>query len=205
MSKVSFLLSFFVLAVFLTTAPAAEITGKVTPQGLRTPEDILVYLDQAPGFSKAPKQEYVMDQKDLTFLPHVLVVPEGATVAFPNNDKVDHNVFSLSRTKKFNFGSYQPGVSHSVTFDKPGIVELRCDIHAEMKAYILVMKSPYYGLTDKNGVYKIDLSGLPAGQYKLKTWHEKLKSETMTVDLDGTSSKQVDLKLHRGTPGVLYK
>ena len=205
MKKSLFLLSLFVLVLSLSAASAAELTGKVSPQGLRTPDDILVYLDKTPGFSKAPQQEYVMDQKNLTFLPHMLVIPQGATVAFPNNDKVDHNVFSLSRTKKFNFGSYKPGVSHKVVFDQSGIVELRCDIHAEMKAYILVMKSSYYGLTDKSGNYKIDISGLPAGQYILKTWHEKLKSEAMTVDLDGSSSKVIDLKPHRGTPGVLFK
>lgn len=205
MKKNLFLLSLLLLIISVPPAAAGEITGKVTAQGLREPKDILIYLDKTPGSDKVPQQDYVMDQNNLTFLPHVLVIPQGATVAFPNNDKVDHNVFSLSRTKKFNFGSYKPGESHSVVFDKPGIVELRCDIHAEMKAYILVMKSSYYGLTDKDGRFKIDVSDLPAGQYRLKTWHEKMKSEASMVDLEGSSSKEINLKLHRGTPGVLYK
>ena len=198
-------MSFLLVAFSLSVASAAEISGKVMAQGLMEPNDILVYLTKTPGFTKPPQKTYVMDQRNLTFLPHVLVIPVGAKVAFPNNDKVDHNVFSLSLTKKFNFGKYGPGVTHSVRFDKPGIVELRCDIHAEMRAYILVMKSPYYALTDENGQYRIDISGLPAGHYVLHTWRNKLKNHATPIELNGTSSKVVDLKLHRGIPGVLYK
>lgn len=146
-----------------------------------------------------------MDQVNLTFLPHVLVIPKGATVSFPNNDKVDHNVFSLSRTKKFNFGSYKPGQSHDVVFDKPGIVELRCDLHAEMIAYILVMKSPYYDITDNKGKFTIDVSSLEPGKYYLKTWHEKLRSKRTVVELAKDGFPRVSIKLKRGAPGVLYK
>lgn len=204
MKKIFFLVSFLLLAFSLSAASAAELTGQVKALGLMEPKDILVYLTKTPGFTKPPQKTYVMDQRNLTFLPHVLVIPLGATVAFPNNDKVDHNVFSLSRTKKFNFGKYKPGVSHSVRFDKAGIDELRCDIHAEMRAYILVMKSPYYALTDENGRFKIDISGLPPGKYRLKTWHSKLKNGSMIIELNG-GSKEVNIKLHRGIPGVLYK
>jgi plastocyanin len=203
--KIVFLASFILIAFSISAAGAAELSGQVNALGLREPNDILVYLAKTPGFTEAPTKQYVMDQRDLTFLPHVLVIPRGATVAFPNNDKVDHNVFSLSRTKKFNFGKYAPGVSHNVRFDKAGIVKLRCDIHAEMRAYILVMKSPYYALTDENGRFKIDISGLPAGRYELKTWHSKLRNSTTPVELNGGSSKVVNLKLYRGIPGVLYK
>jgi hypothetical protein len=141
----------------------------------------------------------------------------GSTVQFPNNDQVDHNIFSMSRTKKFNLGSYKPGDSKAVLFDKPGIVELRCDVHAEMAAYILVMKSPYFAVTDKKGNFQIpdsaylqqvDLADLPAlapGKYGIKTWHEKLKTQKKSVMVPEDGDVTVQLNLKRGVPSVLYK
>jgi plastocyanin len=86
---------------------AGNIKGAVKVKGLRTPENILVYLSKAPPATEdLSKVKFVMDQRNLEFVPHVLPVLVGATVDFPNNDKVDHNVFSMSRTKKFNLGSY---------------------------------------------------------------------------------------------------
>ncbi len=206
MNKKILLISCFLIFFWsISTAFGSDLTGKISPQGLRKLDNILVYLTKTPGFSKPPKQAFVVDQNNLTFLPHVLVIPAGSSVAFPNNDKVDHNVFSLSRTRKFNFGSYKPGQSHSVIFEKPGIVELRCDLHSEMISYILVMKSQYYALTDKRGTFKIDASKLPAGKYFLKTWHEKLKNSRTEIELPGDTGKQMNIKLKRGTPGVLYK
>jgi plastocyanin len=152
-----------------------------------------------------PEEPFILDQNNLTFLPHILVIPKGSTVSFPNNDKVDHNVFSLSRTRKFNFGSYKPGESQNVTFDKAGIVELRCDLHSEMISYILVMKSNYFALTDKKGDFTMDVSGLASGKYFLKTWHEKLKNSKMAIELPDVSAKKLTIQLKRGAPGVLYK
>jgi plastocyanin len=197
---------------------AGDIKGTVTAKGLRTPENILVYLTQAPpGAADLSKVKFIMDQRNLEFVPHVLPVLIGATVDFPNNDKVDHNVFSMSRTKKFNLGSYPAGESKSVVFDKPGIVELRCDVHAEMAAYILVMKNPYFAVTDKQGHFiipasnhlkQIGLTGvkdLAPGNYFIKTWHEKLKTLRKAVVVPENGDVTIQLDLARGTPGVLYK
>ena len=197
---------------------AGDIKGTVKAKGLRTPENILVYLTQAPpGAADLSKVKFIMDQRNLEFVPHVLPVLIGATVDFPNNDKVDHNVFSMSRTKKFNLGSYPAGESKSVVFDKPGIVELRCDVHAEMAAYILVMKNPYFAVTDKQGHFEIPdssileqtgLSGvkdLAAGKYFIKSWHEKLKTQKQAVIVPENGDITIQLDLTRGTPGVLYK
>jgi plastocyanin len=196
----------------------ANIKGAVKVKGLRTPENILVYLTKAPpGAEDLSKLKFVMDQRNLEFVPHVLPILVGATVDFPNNDKVDHNVFSMSRTKKFNLGSYTAGESKSVVFDKPGIVELRCDVHAEMAAYILVMKNPYFAVTDKQGHFEIPdsstlkqsgLSGgkdLPPGKYFIKSWHEKLKTQKQAVIVPENGDVTIQLDLTRGTPGVLYK
>jgi plastocyanin len=197
---------------------AGNIKGTVKVKGLRTPENILVYLTKAPpGAADLSKVKFIMDQRNLEFVPHVLPVLVGATVDFPNNDKVDHNVFSMSRTKKFNLGSYTAGESKSVVFNKPGIVELRCDVHAEMAAYILVMKNPYYAVTDKQGHFEIPgsstleqtgLSGvkdLAAGKYFIKSWHQKLKTQKQTVIVPENGDVTIQLDLTRGTPGVLYK
>lgn len=215
--KISFLLLLLMLWGFLDSAFAGKIEGSIKVKGLRSPANILVYLTKAPAISPdLSGAKVIIDQRNLTFIPHVLPILVGTTVHFPNNDKVDHNVFSLSRAKKFSLGSFKPGEIKTVLFDKPGIVELRCDVHAEMAAYILVMRNPYWAKTDEKGRFEIPdsddlknlgISGvedLPPGKYFLKTWHEKLKSKRTTVIVE---KEEVDLQLNltRGTPSVLYK
>jgi len=213
-----FSIVFLTFLYFPAQALAGKIKGTVKAKGLRTPENILVYLTKAPpATADLSNLKFVMNQRNLEFIPHVLPVLVGATVDFPNNDKVDHNVFSMSRTKKFNLGSYPAGESKSVVFDKPGIVELRCDVHAEMAAYILVMKNPYFAVTDKKGHFEIPdssylkqsgLSGLKdlaPGKYFIKSWHPKLKTQRQAVILPENGDVTIQLDLTRGTPGVLYK
>jgi plastocyanin len=213
-----FLFFIFAAVAFPANALAGKIKGKVKVKGLRTPADIVVYLTKAPAPDiDLSKAKFVMDQQNLEFIPHVLPIPVGSTVLFPNNDKVDHNVFSMSRTKKFNLGSYKPGESQTVLFDKPGIVEVRCDVHAEMAAYILVMKNPYFAVTDKQGNFEIpdagylkhagleEIADLPPGKYSAKTRHEKLKTQKQSVIVPGSGDVAVQLDLKRGVPSGLYK
>jgi len=209
----------FILFLYLPgQAMAGKITGTVKVNGLRSPADILVYLVKAPPVQEdLSKTTFIMDQQNLTFNPHILPIPVGASVDFPNNDKVDHNIFSLSRTKKFNLGSYKPGDNKTVLFDKPGIVELRCDVHAEMAAYIMVLKNPYFAVTDDQGRFEIPdskhieqngikgMKDLPAGNYVLKIWHEKLKTQKQTVTIPENGDVSVEITATRGPPGVLYK
>jgi plastocyanin len=199
-------------------AMAGKITGTVKTKGLRSSADILVYVVKAPPVQEdLSRTKFIMDQQNLTFNPHILPIPVGASVQFPNNDKVDHNIFSLSRTKKFNLGSYPPGESKTVLFDKPGIVELRCDVHAEMAAYIMVLKNPYFSVTDDQGRFEIPdskqleqsgikgIKDLPEGNYILKTWHEKLKTQKQKITIPKNGDVTVEITATRGTPGVLYK
>ena len=211
----------FALLAFLSfpvNTFAGKIKGTVKAQGLRTPANVLVYITKMPQMNvDLSKTNFVMDQRNLEFIPHVLPVPVGSSIVFPNNDKVDHNVFSMSRTKKFNLGSYKPGESKTVVFDKPGIVELRCDVHAEMAAYILVMKNPYFAVTDKKGNFQIPdatylqqaglegIADLPPEKYFIKTWHEKLKTQKKAVTVPGNGNVTIQLNLKRGVPSVLYK
>jgi plastocyanin len=215
---VMFSLAVLGLMVFPANTLAGKIKGTVKVKGLRTPADIVVYLPKAPAVDvDLSKTKFVMDQQNLAFIPRVLPIPVGSTVLFPNNDKVDHNVFSMSRTKTFNLGSYEPGQSQTVVFDKPGIVELRCDVHAEMAAYILVMKNPYFAVTDRKGNFEIPDSGylqqvglegiadLPPGKYSIKTRHEKLKTQKKSIVVPDSGDGTVQLGLKRGVPSVLYK
>lgn len=213
-----FLWIVLMLAVFPGVAAAGKIAGTVKTSGLRTPANVLVYLSEAPPASgDLSGVKFVIDQRNLEFIPHVLPVLVGAAVEFPNNDQVEHNVFSLSRTKQFNLGSYKAGESKTVIFDKPGIVELRCDVHAEMAAFILVLKNPYFALTDEKGRFEIPDSSylkqiglavpekLPPGKYFVKTWHEKLKTQSQDVVVPESGDVTIQMDLTRGVPGVLYK
>lgn len=196
---------------------AGGLSGVVKPQGLRSAEGILVYVVKAPdpGLDLSGAN-FVMDQRRLTFLPHIMPIPVGAKASFPNNDEVAHNVFSLSKVKSFNLGSYSPGKSESVIFDKPGVIELRCDVHQEMSAYIIALKNPYFAVTDKNGRFTIPdpkylkahgikaPPALPPGNYRVKSWHEKLKTASQKVEITGGDVK-IELKPKRGAPGALYK
>lgn len=199
-------------------ALAGTITGTVKVRGLPSPANVLVYVAKAPAVNlDLSGVKFTMDQRDLTFVPHVLPVLVGSNVQFPNDDKVAHNVFSLSRTKPFNLGSYGPGVSKTVLFDKAGVVELRCDVHAEMSAYILVMENPYWAVTDEKGQFKIPdqaylaqhgikgLKDLPPGTYVVKTWNEKLKTQEATVEVPKDGEVTLHLDLTRGAPSALYK
>ena len=111
-----------------------------------------------------------MDQRNETFVPHVLAVDTGTLVDFPNNDSIYHNVFSLSKPKRFDLGRYAKGKSRAVRFDRPGIVRVFCEIHSHMSAFVLVFSHPYYAPTDSDGRYRID--NIPPGTYTVSAWHE---------------------------------
>ena len=112
-----------------------------------------------------------MVQRNKRFSPHVLVVQAGSMVQFPNEDPFFHNVFSLFAGKRFDLGLYEAGSSRSVRFDHPGASFLFCNIHPEMTAVIVVVPTPYYGLSDAAG--RISIAGVPDGRYQLKVWHER--------------------------------
>lgn len=215
------LMTMAALAALVAIPPAAlagSISGRVTVQGLRSPAGVLVYVSNGPQVDlDVSRAAFTMDQKNLAFLPHVLAVPVGAKVSFPNNDQVNHNVFSLSETKKFNLGSYGPGQAKEVVFDQPGLVELRCDVHAEMKAYIAVLKSPYWALTDEKGAFSLpdaallakaglkEVPPLAQGKYRIRFWHPKLKTKSVKAEVGPDGKAEVSITLKRGPAGALYK
>ena len=171
------------LLLFVGIAHAGEIKGKVTgPAGTTT----VVYVDAIPGQTfPAPTKHTTMDQKNLKFDPHVLVVLKGTTVDFLNSDTVLHNVFwpSISGNKKLtqNLGTWPKGEHKSYTFDIEGVAPLLCNVHPEMAGYVVVVPTPYFAVTDATGNF--DIKDVPAGKYTLKTWSEKGKPTTAPVEV----------------------
>ncbi len=169
-------------------AMAGDIQGKVTASGLRSPENIVVYVDAIAGKTfPAPSQHAIVDQKNLKFVPHVIAVLKGTTVEFLNSDSVGHNVFwpSVGGNKKLghNLGTWPQGVKKSFTFDELGAAPLLCNVHPEMSGYVFVTPTPYFAVTDKDGQYEI--KGVPPGSYTVKTWSEEGKPVAQGVEVGG--------------------
>jgi plastocyanin len=122
-----------------------------------------------------------MDQRNETFTPHVLAIDVGTLVDFPNNDETFHNVFSLSKTRRFDLGRYGRGRSKTIRFDRPGIVRVFCDIHSHMSAFILVFNHPYHAMTDDDSRYRID--NIPPGTYTVTAWHEGSARDTRSITI----------------------
>jgi plastocyanin len=152
---------------------AGTIKGKVTVPHARTFADIVVYIDKAPGEFPPPKQHAVMDQKNLTFVPHVMPVVVGTTVDFLNSDQVLHNVFTPDKCAgKFNLGTWPKGEIRSFTFDTLGCSPVvLCNVHPEMEGFIVVLQNPHFAVTDKSGLYAIP--NVPEGRYVIKVWNRK--------------------------------
>jgi len=152
--------------------------------------NIVVYLEGQSlkrESQHAPSHSQI-DQRNAEFFPHVLPVLRGTVVSFINRDNVYHNVFSLSPAKKFNIGRRPTGQAAPVVMDKPGVVEVFCDIHSNMAAYILVLDNDFFTQPNKHGNYSMD--HIPVGTYTLKVWHERLSSQeqTITISPNGTTT-----------------
>ena len=173
------------------------ITGTVQCRRVRHSGGAVVYIEKV-GDNKydAPTEHGIVDQQNLLFIPHVLAVQKGTTVDFPNNDQVRHNVFSPPDCcNQFNLGTYDVGASKPFTFTESWEVPLLCNVHAEMAAFVVVLDNPYFGVTAKDGSYTIN--NVPPGTYKLKTWHEKLRTEEQDVTVEGGKTVEADFLLKK--------
>ncbi len=167
------------LIPLILTLQLGSVSGVVTDRG-RPVSDAVVWL---VGDGSAAPIKATIDQKNKKFTPHVLVVPAGSTIDFPNKDDFFHNVFADYNAKKFDLGMYPKGQTKTVTFDKPGLVSILCNMHSEMSAFVMVVKSRHYTMTDKNGRYT--LSNVKPGSYSLEAWHESGKVAKIATDIKG--------------------
>jgi plastocyanin len=188
------------LIIFLPayTVTAGGITGTVKAKGAKNGGDAVIYVEKVPGKTfPAPKDHLRMDQKNMTFIPHVLPVLAGTTVDFLNSDDVLHNVFSPDKcAEKFNLGSWPKGQTKSYTFKDAGCtVTLLCNVHPEMEGYVVVLDNPYFAVSTKDGNYVI--KDVPPGKYTLKIWHERLKGQDVVVDVPEKQNVTADFDIHR--------
>ncbi len=173
------------------------IKGKVKCRRVRHSGDTVVYIEKVGDNKYDPPQERgAVDQINLTFIPHVIAIQRGTTVDFPNSDLVRHNVFSPpGSSNPFNLGTYDIGGSKPFTFDNSGEVPILCNVHAEMSGYIVVLDNPYFAVTKRDGSFTID--NVPAGAYKLMTWHEKLRTEEQEIKVEGGKTIEVSFTLKK--------
>jgi len=147
------------------------VDALVPPRDLPDRRRSVVYLEAAPAtIEGGARVRASMDQRNETFVPHVLAVRSGTVVDFPNSDPIYHNVFSLSRVVAFDLGRYAAGRSKSVRFERPGVVRVFCDIHSHMSAFVLVFGHEYFALTAEDGSYRLE--HVPPGTHTVAVWNE---------------------------------
>jgi plastocyanin len=159
-------------------------------------KNVVIYLEPAPPgvAARSPAASHpVMKQEGLTFVPHVLPVLKGATVEFPNEDPIFHNVFSLSKASSFDLGRYPRGASKSVRFDEPGIVKVFCHIHSDMSAVIIVLDNPFFTAPDTEGRFQID--GIPSGDYRAVGWHERSRPQVLKVRIEPGQASVLNFRI----------
>jgi plastocyanin len=136
----------------------------------------LIPLDPPAPTLTPPAEPVIITQEGEEFSPYVTPVVAGTRVLFTNRDKVQHHVYSLSKTKRFDIPLFGAEAKPSVLFDKPGVVALGCNIHNWMSSYVVVVATPFFAKTPADGA--VTLTGLPPGNYRLEIWHPRLASET---------------------------
>lgn len=210
----------FALAVLIAAVPApgsaGDVTGTITlkavPQDTTnrraypgqsrghedaaTPprnalEDVVVYLEGATA-GNGHRPPPVLAQKGKSFVPQVLPIKVGTEVGFPNQDPFFHNVFSYSKITAFDLGRYPQGQSRTNRFDHVGLVKVFCEIHSQMRAYVLVLDTDAFCVADTGGRYTI--TGVPPGKYNLVAWHPTKKPKTVPVEI-GDEPRVVDIDL----------
>lgn len=180
--------AYFVLGI---ARLASTVSGRITLPNGRPAVQAIVSL---AGSERAkPLAKAVVDQRDRRFIPHISVVTVGTEVDFPNHDFISHNVFTEFNSTRFDFGVYPKGTSKRQKFMRTGLAVIMCSIHPDMGAYIMVVDTPYYAVTDKEGRYRI--SGVPNGRYKVDVWHESGAGKKSETVIGGDS--QLDIALAR--------
>jgi len=198
-------LSILFFTIFLVTARTTHLTfaeekglgtinGTVKAKKAKYLRDTLVYIENVTNSFEPPQEHTVMDQKNMTFIPHILPLLKGTTVDFLNSDMVQHNIYSPDAVAdNMNLGTWLKGEVRSFTFNKLGVASMRCNAHVDMLAYVLVLQNPYFARVNNDGSFSI--TNLPEGKYTVKLWHERYKAEDRQVEAKANVSATVEFEL----------
>jgi len=186
--------------VKLTLAPAAPSAATAyerravgpRPKALPEMRSVVVYFSDLPASKAAPIKASIA-QKDEQFVPHLVAVTVGSSVAFPNDDPFFHNVFSLSRGSSFNLGRYPSGSSRAWVFNRPGIVKVFCEIHSQMSAVVRIFDHGWFVIPSEDGTFAID--EVPPGEHTLVAWHERIGERRERVTIRPGAATQVAFTL----------
>ncbi|MBI1182169.1 MAG: hypothetical protein GC201_16625 [Alphaproteobacteria bacterium] len=179
------ILALVLMALSAGPALADDVVAHVTDSQGAPLADAVVTLTPDTLPPLGPPADAIVDQVNLQFVPYVTVIRAGATVTFPNSDKVRHHVYSFSPAKTFELPLYPSGSSPSLQFDKPGVVPLGCNIHDWMLAYIYVSATPYFAKTGGDG--RATLAAVPGGTYAARVWHPRL------VGTEAATTRRVEI------------
>lgn len=196
-------------------AQTGSVAGTVALKGAKgSQKGVVVYLENVPGTPSIPKNHAIIRQREKQFEPPLTVVVKGTTIDFPNEDKIFHNVFSVSRPARFDLGLYKSGTQKSVEFKRAGVVDVYCNIHPDMIAKVKILENGFYTITDGKGAFRID--GVPEGTYPVVAWLPTGDEAKGSVTVKAGESADVKLELSEtvkaethtrkdGTPYGRYK
>ena len=222
MRRLPIIVMFAGMVIFVGDARSKPSTGSVRGtvtvsakgKAKSDKKGVVVYLEGVPGTPPVPKDHAVIRQREKQFEPPLTIVVKGTTIDFPNEDKIFHNVFSVSRPARFDLGLYKSGTAKSVEMKRSGTVDVYCNIHPEMIAKVKVLDNAYYTITGADGAFKID--NVPAGEYPVVAWLPSGDEAKGTVTVKAGESAEVKLELSEvakkethtrkdGTPYGRYK
>lgn len=190
--KLAILMGTLVSAMAIGDARAATLQVEFSSKTGAPLADAVVYaIPDSKIPMKAPGTAEI-DQIKRTFVPKVTILQTGTSVTFPNKDNIEHDVYSFSPAKTFELKLYSGVPAHPVTFDKPGLVTVGCNVHDQMIAYVLVVDTSFYAKADAHGVARIE--GLPPGNYEIKAWHYSLPDGTAAPSRHVTISADQTIK-----------
>ena len=166
------------ITLFCDSLGAATVSGLAQLSASKDHSGVVIWLEPVAGKPPdTPPQTAVMAHQHKTFVPHVLAVRTGSKVRFPNLDPFFHNAFSKYDGQIFDVGLHPPGSSREVTFHRPGVVRLFCNIHPTMSSVIVVLDTPWFAISGVNGTFRI--AGAPPGEYRLKVFYERALPDTL--------------------------
>jgi plastocyanin len=215
-----FLRTWFWVALFVGAQAGAQQTTlsarvKVVESGTKSEsshaENVVVWLSPIGAQTATrpfPNHPLRLTQHNKSFEPHLLVVPVGAVVQFPNRDPFFHNVFSLFEGKRFDLGLYEAGTTRNVSFDRPGVSYIFCNIHAEMSAVVIALDTPYFGISNRKG--EVVIPQVPAGRYTMRVWYETALPESLNgmvreINVTEDSSTLGVLEIPAGLAATAHK